>query len=56
MNQTSNLSPTERSRRRLASTPRPAVDNNGKPTTQWTYAYDADGNLIKAEPIEPANA
>lgn len=56
MTQTSNLSPIERSRRRIASTPRPAVDRNGKPTTPYTYTYDADGNLIKAEPIEPTHA
>lgn len=46
------LSPQERLARRIANTPRPTVDAQGKPTSQYVYTYDGLGNLKKAEPVE----
>ncbi|WP_181038957.1 hypothetical protein [Arthrobacter sp. Y81] len=51
-----NLSPEARMKRRIASTPRPTVDAQGRRITSYTYTYDDLGNFIKAEPIEDTNA
>lgn len=52
MSENNNLSQSEKLRRRIANTPRPKVDAQGKPTQRYVYTYDELGRLIKAEPID----
>ena len=47
-----NLSTEARIKRRIASTPRPTVDAQGRQTTSYRYIYDDLGTFIQAEPLD----
>jgi hypothetical protein len=49
---TDNRSATAQLIAKMTKTPRPTVDNQGKPVNSYVYEYDETGRLITTKPSD----